>query len=100
MFWAVPPCYHDAYRGGQLSTDSPPVGGEPDAVSELLHCDPPAPWFGAKEFSRRGPRIRMRRRETYRSELLCGGNRLAREASWPSQAPIVYIRRRTENCHV
>ena len=47
-----------------------------------------------------GTRITMRRREAYRSELLCGGNRLAREASWPSQAPMVYLRGRTENFHV
>src|SRR5258705_13030513 len=25
-----PPCYHDAYRGGQLSTEGSPVGGDPD----------------------------------------------------------------------
>ncbi len=54
----------------------------------------------AQKLFTHGRRIRMRRREAYRSELLCGGNRLAREASWPSQAPIVYLRRRTENCHV
>jgi hypothetical protein len=59
-----------------------------------------APWFGAKESSRRGRRIRMRRRQAWRSELLCGGHRLAREADWPSQAPTVYLRRRTEDVHV
>jgi hypothetical protein len=30
----------------------------------------------------------------------CGGNRLAREVSWPSQALTVYLRRRTEDFHV
>ena len=46
------------------------------------------------------PDKRMRRREAYRSQLLCGGNRLAREVSWPSQALTVYLRRRTEDFHV
>jgi len=54
----------------------------------------------AQKIFTQGPRIRMRRREAYRRELLYGGNRLAREASWPSSAPIVYLRGRTENFHV
>src|ERR1700691_5783411 len=82
------------------STERPPVGGDPDAVSEMSHRDPLAPWSGAKESSCRGARIMMRRREADRSELFCGSNKLAGEASWPSQAPIVYLRRRTENFHV
>jgi hypothetical protein len=54
----------------------------------------------AQRIVTQGPRIWMRRREVYRSELLYRGNRLAREVSWPSQAPIVYLRRRTEDFHV
>src|SRR5580704_9402516 len=87
-----PPCYHDAHRGGQLSTEGPPglpnrlksaavrcrliitvweylstanVGGDPDVVSEMLHRDPPAPALAQKNL-RAGGRTRMWRREAQR----------------------------------
>ncbi len=43
-----PPCYHDAYRGGQLSTEGPLVGGDPDSVSEMLHRYLPPPGLAQK----------------------------------------------------
>src|SRR5207302_1267446 len=80
-----PPCYYDAYRGGQISTEGPPVGEDPDAVSEMLHVTLLRLAWRKRTFMQRR-RIRMRRREVYRSELLCGGKaRQLRVCQLPDQ---------------
>ena len=48
------------------------VGGDPNAVSEVLHRDPYCHGLAQKDLQA-ARRIRMRRREAYRSELLSGG---------------------------
>src|SRR6266849_1542079 len=51
-----PPCYHDAYRGGQLSTEGPLVVGDPDSVSEMLHRYLPPPGLAQKNLLAGGAR--------------------------------------------